>query len=357
MSGEKTEQPTPKRLKEARKKGQVAKSQDLTQAVLFLVAVGVLAGGGSAYVSELRGLMKDIFQPAMLTGKLPDDELLRRTGYAWARGMLPALPLLGAVFIAAAAVNFVQVKALFSLEVIKPTLEKIDPLKGFQNKFFKARTYLELLKTVAKFTILFALAYTSLKSSLRDIVLTARGNPLDAGGVAAHLMFGLLFKAGLTFLALGAADVLLQKRLHLKQLMMSKYEVQKEFKQDEGDPHIKHLRKHLHEQMLANDVAVKVPEADVVVVNPTHIAVAIKYDEGAMNAPVVSAKGQELLAQRIISLARQHGVPIIRQVPLARSLFELEIGREIPEDLYAAVAEVLNWVDALTQQEVEGETA
>src|SRR5262249_45840025 len=172
-----------------------------------------------------------------------------------------------------------------------------------------------------------------------------------------HLMFGLLFKAGLIFLALGAADVLLQKRLHLKSLMMSKYEVQKEFKEDEGDPHIKHLRKHLHEQMLANDVAAKVPEADVVVVNPTHIAVAIEYDESAMNAPAVSAKGQELLAERIIALARQHRVPIIRQVPLARSLFELEVGREIPEDLYAAVAEVLNWVYALSQQQREGETA
>src|SRR5215831_4334019 len=277
MSGEKTEQPTPKRLKEARKKGQVAKSQDLTQAVLFLVAVGVLAAGGSAYVSNLRALMTEIFQPSMLTGKLQDDELLRRTGHAWGRGLLLALPLMGSVFIAAAAVDFLQVKALFSLEVIKPKLEKIDPMKGFQNKFFKAKTYLELLKTIAKLTIIFALVYTSLKSSLPDIVLTARGNPLDAGRVAAHLMFGLLFKAGVIFAALGAADVLLQKRLHLKSLKMSKYEVQKEFKEDEGDPHIKHLRKHLHEQMLANDVAAKVPKADVVVVNPTHIAVEIEY--------------------------------------------------------------------------------
>jgi flagellar biosynthesis protein FlhB len=357
MSGEKTEKPTQKRLKEARKKGQVPKSQDLTQAVLFLVAVGVLGAGGGAYISNLQALMKEIFRPAMLTGNLPDDELLRRTGYAWVRGLLPALPLLGSVFIAAIAVNFVQVKALFSLEVIKPKLEKIDPLKGFQNKFFKARNYLELLKMVVKFAIVFGLAYVSLKSSLHDIVLTARADPLNAGRVAAHMMLGLLFKASLIFLALGAADVLLQKHLHVKSLMMSKYEVQKEFKEDEGDPHMKHLRKHLHEQMLANDIVLKVPEADVVVVNPTHIAVAIEYDEGAMNAPVVSAKGQMLLAQRIIALARQHRVPIIRQVPLARSLFELEIGREIPEDLYAAVAEVLNWVYALSQSEHEEETA
>src|SRR5215472_3074929 len=213
MSGEKTEQPTPKRLREARKKGQVAKSQDLTQAVLFVVAVGVLAAGGSAYVSNLRAVMAEIFQPAVLNGRLPDDEVLSRTGHAWVRGLLPALPLLGSVFIAAAAVDFVQVRALFSLEVIKPKLEKIDPLKGFQNKFFKARTYLELLKTVVKFSVIFAVAYTALMGSLRDVILSVRGDPFSTGRIASSLMFGLLFKAGVIFIVLGAADVLLQKRL------------------------------------------------------------------------------------------------------------------------------------------------
>jgi flagellar biosynthesis protein FlhB len=355
MPGEKTEQPTPKRLKEARKKGQVAKSQDLTQAILFIVAVAVLAAGGSGYISHLRAIMTDLFQPQMLTGKLPEDEVMRRTGSVWASALIPSLPLLGCLFLAAAGVNFLQVKALFSLEVVTPKLEKIDPFKGFQNKFFKARTYLELLKTAAKFTVIFAVAYAALTSSIRDVVLTPRGDPLTAGRLASHLMFGLLFKAGLVLLALGAADVLLQKHLHLKSLMMSKYEVQKEFKEDEGDPQMKHLRRHLHEQVLANDVAAKVPVADVVVINPTHLAVAIEYNEVAMNAPVVSAKGQMLLAQRIVALARQHRVPVIREVPLARSLFELEIGSEIPEDLYAAVAEVLNWVYALSQQERDGE--
>jgi len=270
--------------------------------------------------------------------------------------MVPLLPLLASLFVAAAAMNFVQVKALFSTEVIAPKLEKIDPFKGFQNKFFKARTYLELLKTTIKFGVIAAVAYAALKDSLPDIVLTARGDPLTAGRLASRLMFGLLFKAGLIFLAIGAADVLLQKRLHLKSLMMSKYEVQKEYKEDEGDPHIKHLRKQLHEQMLANDIAAKVPVADVIVINPTHIAVAVEYDEGVMNAPVVSVKGQLLLAQKIIALARQHRVPVVRHVPLARSLFEVEIGKEIPEDLYAAVAEILNWVYTLAQDERGGET-
>jgi flagellar biosynthesis protein FlhB len=355
MSGEKTEKPTPKRLKDARKKGQVAKSQDLTHAVSFLVAVGVLAGGGRAYVAELRALMTGLFQPAMLTGVLPEDELLRQTGYAWGRALLLTMPLLGTLFLVSAAMTFLQVKPLFSVEVIKPKMDKLNPLKGFQNLFFKAKTYLELLKTLVKFTVIFAVAYAAFMGAVHDVVLTVRENPLTAGRLAASLMFGLLFKVSLIFLVLGAADFLLQKRMHLKTLMMSKYEVQKEYKEDEGDPHIKHLRKHLHEEMLANDVTRKVPKADVVVVNPTHLAIAIEYDEAAMNAPVVSAKGKLLMAERIIALAREHHVPILRQVPLAHKLYKVEVGQEIPDDLYAAVAEVLNWVYSLSPGEQRGD--
>src|SRR5262249_36943778 len=152
--------------------------------------------------------------------------------------------------------------------------------------------------------------------------------PLTAGRLALKLMFGLLFKAALVFLVLGAADFLLQKRMHLKTLKMSKYEVQKEYKEDEGDPHIKHLRKQLHEELLSNDVMSKVPAADAVVVNPTHIAVAIEYNEATMNAPIVSAKGKLLMAERIIALAREHRIPIIRQIALAHSLYKVEAGHE-----------------------------
>jgi flagellar biosynthetic protein FlhB len=357
MSGEKTEQPTPKRLKDSRKKGQVAKSNDLTHAMLFLAAVGVLAAGGGAYVSELRVLMKGFFQPSMLTGLLSDDELIRRTGAAWGRALLLMSPLLGVLFVVSAAMTFLQVKPLFSMEVIQPKLEKLNPLKGFQNLFFKARTYLELLKTLVKFAVIFAVAYTAFMGSLHDIILTVRQDPMTAGRLASGLMFSLLLKAGLIFLVLGAADFLLQKCMHLKSLKMSKYEVQKEHKEDEGDPHIKHLRKQLHQELLANDVMNKVPAADAVVVNPTHIAVAIEYDEAVMNAPVVSAKGKLLMAERIIALAREHHVPIVRQIALAHSLYKVEAGTEIPEDLYAAVAEVLNWVYSLSQEEHRGDAS
>jgi flagellar biosynthesis protein FlhB len=356
MSEEKTEQPTPKRLRESRKKGQVAKSQDLTQAVLFLTAVGVLTAGGGAYVLELRAMMTQFFQPAGLTGTLPDDELIRRTGAAWGRSLILMSPLLGALFVVSAGITFLQVKPLFSPEVIKPKMEKLDPLKGFQNLFFKPRTYLELLKTLLKFAIIFSVAYVALMGSLRDVLLTVRQDPLVAGRLASSLMFSLLFRAGIIFLVLGAADLLIQQRIHLKSLKMSKYEVQKEYKEDEGDPHIKHLRKQLHEEVLANDVMKHVPAADAVVVNPTHIAVALKYHEATMNAPVVTAKGKLLMAERIIALAREHHIPVIRQITLARSLYKVDAGSEIPEDLYAAVAEVLNLVYNLSREQAQGDS-
>jgi flagellar biosynthesis protein FlhB len=350
MSGQKTEEPTAKRLREARKKGQVAKSQDLTQAALFMTGAGVLAAGGAAYVAQLRGLMLEFFQPSSLTGTLSADELMRRTGNAWGKALLLLAPLFAALFVAAAAVSFLQVRALFSLEVIKPKFEKLNPIKGFQNLFFKPQTYLELLKTLVKLAVVFAVAYSALTGSMHDVILTARADLHTASRIARSLMFEILFKAGAAFVVLGAADFLLQKHMHKKNLKMSKYEVQKEYKEDEGDPHIKHLRKQLHEQMLANDVMAKVPKAKAVVVNPTHLAIALEYDEAVMNAPIVSAKGQMKLASRIITLARQHRVPVIRQVPLAHSLFKVEIGAEIPEDLYGAVAEILNWVYNLQKE-------
>ncbi len=351
MSGEKTELPTPKRLKDARKKGQVCKSNDLTQAFLFLTAAGVLATVGGTYVSELKKLMIDFFRPEILKGGMTFDEMLRRMGYAWARLLLLSAPLLGSLFLVSAATNFLQVRALFAPEVLKPKLDKLNPLKGFQNIFLKSRTYLELIKNLVKFAVVVALIQHTLHSALRDVVLSARMSVSQSADLAGRLMFSLLFQIGGVFLLLGAADFMIQKKLFIKGLMMSKYEVQKEFKEEEGDPHIKHMRKQVHEEILAESMVENVPKADVVVVNPTHLAVALQYDEQTMNAPKVTAKGQLTMAERIVALAKKNGVPIMRNVGLAQSLYEVEIGRDIPEDLYEAVAEVLNWVYQLAQAE------
>jgi type III secretion YscU/HrpY family protein len=351
MSGEKTEPPTQKRIRDARKKGQVAKSNDLVQSVLFLAAGGALALGGGTYVTVMRQIMVDFFRPDALRGDMPNSQLLTRMGYAWEHALLLLAPMLLALMFISALVTFLQVNVLFSFEVIKPKLEKLNPITGFKNIFLKPRTYLELAKNLVKFTIVLWLAYATVKSALRDLVMSARLDLLETGRLAASLMFQLLFKVGGAFLVIGAADFLIQKRLYLKDLRMSKYDVQREHKEEEGDPRVKRQRKQLHQQILQQGALLRVPRAHAVIVNPTHIAVAIRYEEATMQAPQVTAKGQDAMAQTIIAIARQNQIPVVRNVSLARGLYAVEVDAEIPEQLYEAVAEVLNWIFQLAQAE------
>ena len=350
---EKTEQPTAKRLKEARKKGQIARSNDLTQAFLFLVAAGVLSMAGPAYLAELKSTMIQFFQPSALTGTLPGDAMLQRFGNAALRLLLLSAPLLGALMVGSIAANFVQVRGLITGEAMKPKFEKLNPAQGLKNLFGTAKTYVELAKTLLKFTIIAYLAYGTIRSAAHDVVLSARLNLTEIAALGGSLLFILLFKVAGVFLVFGGADYLIQHKMLLKQLMMSKEEVTREYKQDEGDPHIKHQRRHLHKQMLSENISANVRKAKVVVVNPTHLAIAVSYDENSMQAPVVAAKGQLEMAKRILGYAREYGVPILRNVPLAHSLYAIETEAEIPEDLYEAVAEVLNWVYQLAHMEEE----
>jgi flagellar biosynthetic protein FlhB len=351
MSGEKTEPPTPKRLKDARKKGQVCKSNDLTQAFLFMTGAAVLSAGGGYYVKELAKMLTDFFQPGLLTGNLSEEVLLHQWGQAWLRFLLLLAPLFGALVVVSAAVLWAQVQTLFAFEILTPKLDKLNPIQGFQNLFFKAKTYIEAVKNLLKFAVVLFLVYKSLMESMRDVILSARMSIPHTAQLTADLMFGMMYKVGGAFVILGVVDYWFQKKEYMKGLKMSKYEVEKEFKQDEGDPHIKHQRRALHEEMLHEAAIEHVPKSNVVVVNPTHLAIAMKYDEKTMQAPQVTAKGQNRMAQTIIQIAKENKVPIMRNVPLAHSLFELEVGRDIPEDLYEAVAEVLNWVYQLSQQE------
>jgi flagellar biosynthetic protein FlhB len=351
MAGDKSEQPTPKRMNEARKKGQVFKSRDFIQSLLFITAAAVVAAGGPTYFTELSDLMKQFFQPDMMRGDMPMNAMLSRMGFAWSKFLVLSAPLLGALVVAAVAANFVQVKALFAAEIIKPKFEKLNPLAGFKNIFFSSRTYIELVKNLIKFGVIFWVLYSSIKGSMRDIIPIASMRLDQTASLAGSLISGLLYKVGLVFLILGGADYMIQKKLHMKNMMMSKEEVKQEYKEQEGDPHVKHMRKHLFEQLMHESVAHNVPKATAVIANPTHLAVALRYDEAAMQAPTVTAKGQDSMALRIIDIAKQHKVPVVRNIGLAHTLFDLEIGHEIPEDMYEAVAEILNFVYQLAATE------
>ena len=350
MPGEKTEQPTHKKIKDSRKKGQVFKSQDLTQAATFFAAAGILAAGGGMVAQQLRQLMAEFLRPELMRSSGEADVLLGYIGVAFGRLLLITAPIMLALAMLAAMSVFLQVQPLFSAEIVQPKFEKLNPVTGFQNIFFKPKTYIELLKNLLKFAIVLALAYFFLQSSLRQVMPSGRLDIPALSGLAGELISGFLLRAGVVFLLIGGADFLLQKKLYLKNLMMSKEDIKQEHKQEEGDPHVKQMRKHLAQQMVLGGAMVKVPKADVVVVNPTHIAIALKYDETEMNAPQVVAKGREELAAKIRGLAEEHRVPIVQNVPLARSLYAVDLDSEIPEDLYPAVAEILNWVAQLRKE-------
>ncbi len=347
----KTEQPTPKKLRDARKKGDVFKSNDLTHAFLFLTAATVMSLGGALFVSQWRAFAADSFDPHNLARSFESGALLERTGAYLAKFFLLLLPLFGSLAVIAAAANFLQVRALFAAEVISPKFERLDPVAGFRKMFFESRSYIEFAKTIAKLFLILWLAYLVLHSMFQDIMLSGRLQVNQIGGLAAHAIAILLFAIGGAFLLFGGADYFLQRKLYMKKLMMSKDEVRREHKQEEGDPHIRNRRRQIHREILTQNVFDRVPKATVVVVNPTHLAVALLYNEANMEAPEITAKGQEQLAQTMMELARKHSVPIVRNVAVARSLFRLDVDTQIPEELFDAVAEILNWVYDLTQRE------
>ncbi len=342
--GEKTEQPTPKKIRDARKKGQVAKSQDLNTAVLFLVVFIVLIitmGRNSEILQEsMRGYFARAFETAPMTPEAANAMMLEGI-----RVMFRVIgPFLAAGFIVALFVSFVQVGALFTMQPMKPELSKLDPIKGFKNKFFSAQTYIEFFKSLLKMIVVGGLLYFVVKRALGDVSLTVRQPVESSMALTKKLLTSLGTKTGFLLILLGAVDVFIQRWQHTKKLKMSKDEVKREHKESEGDPQYKGQRKRMHQDILAHSSVESVKSADVVVTNPTHIAVAIRYKKDEMGAPQVAAKGERLIAQQIIEIAKKYKIPIMRNIPLAHALNELEEGDEIPEDLYTAVAEVLNWV-------------
>jgi flagellar biosynthetic protein FlhB len=349
-SGEKTEQPTDKRLRDARKKGQVAKSQDLTSALLLVTASAVLALVGSQIGLQLSEAMRSGLIRATSNPILDQAAAVRLLWLAITTMALALAPLLMALFAISLLVSYLQVGPIFSFEPVKPDLKKLNPAEGFKQKFLKARPYLELLKTVIKMTVSGVVIIAAIWSSRADIVLLSTQKVNHVASFAARIVFQIGWKVALAFLILGVADRFLQKFLHLKELKMSKQEVKDEYKETEGNPLFKSARRRIYLELLQQSMLAAVKKADVVVVNPTHVAVALKYDRTEMDAPIVVAKGAELMAAQIRRLAREANVPTLRDVPLARALYDIEIDASIPEELYEAVAEVLRWVYQLADE-------
>jgi flagellar biosynthetic protein FlhB len=262
-------------------------------------------------------------------------------------------PLFGCLLIIAALVNYLQIGSIFSTEPLKPNPNKMNPAENFKQKFLKPRPYIELAKTIIKMLIACAVVGLTLWDARADVVKLTTQPPLVAVYYVGSLLFQIGLRIGLAYIIMGGLDYFLQKFLHRKDLMMSKHEVREEYKETEGNPLIKHKRRQIHREIIAQAMMAAVKRANVVVTNPTHLAIALRYDKSEMSAPIIVAKGADLMAAQIREIAEEANVPIMRDVPLARALYELEIDDEIPEELYESVAVVLRWVYQLAEERGE----
>ena len=336
---EKTEEPTPKKLRDARKKGDVAVSRDANSALTYLAGIslifltaGAMAAGFRDFWGETIELIgQESFGPELWPAVL--GRTIRLTFRLLAPVVFP-IALFGIL------VSFAQVGVLFSAESMKPSLNKLNPLNQLKN-IFSAKGLFEFAKSVLKIGTVFLLGYLAVKGSLS--MLLALGHlPAEATlAVGSRVARTFLWTVGMVFVGIAALDFGFQRFQWKKKLKMSKDEVKREYKESEGDPHIKQERKQIHHEIINQDVERAVGTADAVVVNPTHFAVCVEYKKGQMAAPKVTAKGQELLARRIIKLAKKRDVPIVRDRRLARALFEVDVDSHVPRELYDAVAEVL----------------
>ncbi|MDD4802269.1 MAG: flagellar biosynthesis protein FlhB [Syntrophomonas sp.] len=342
-SGEKTETATPRRREEARKKGQVFKSTDLNAAVILIAGstVGILSFGYMTANLEQFTILylldrtqidfdnayayKLLYESVILIGKM-------------------VFPILLTSFITALAITYLQVGALFSTEVLTPKIERLNPVEGFK-KIFSKRSFMELTKSLLKIGLTSYIVYTVLRKYLYVFPRFVDMDIIASMVICGSIILEIALKVGVFFVVIGVIDYIFQWFEHEKSLKMSKYDVKQEYKQVEGDPQIKSKQRQIQREVAMRRMMAEVPTADVVITNPTHFAVALRYQAESMDAPTIIAKGQDFLALKIREIAELNKVTVVENPPLARTLFyTTELGQIVPEDLYQAVAEVLAFV-------------
>ncbi|MFP4465920.1 MAG: flagellar biosynthesis protein FlhB [Candidatus Goldiibacteriota bacterium] len=338
----KTEKATPKKKDEARKKGQVAKSMEVNSMLNVLMGFVVLMIAGTYMLHGMKDLA-GFFWGNVLTYDISMESMKNFIFEVIIKTLLIMLPVFIVLFITGIASNILQVGFKITWEPIKPKISNINPVKGLK-RIFSRRTLFELVKAIMKVTVIGYLFYTTVKKMFDEIFLT----PLME--IEMYLMFAastalaLGLKVVAAFVVFALIDYLFQKWQFEDNLKMSKQEVKDEMKQLEGDPMVKSRIKNIQREMARQRMISEIPGADVVITNPTHIAVALKYEENGEKAPMIVAKGVNLMAEKIKTLARENQIVIMENPPLARELVKYEVGWEIPPELFQAVAEVLAYV-------------
>lgn len=350
---ERTEPASQKRLDDAREKGQVPRSPELSTFAVLLAGGGAMVGLGSGLMQGLERMMTATLTLDRAVAFRP-ELMLERFQAAAIEMFITFAPYLGIVTLAALAAPMLVSGWLFTFEAVAPQFSRLSPVAGL-GRMFSVRSLIELGKAIAKATLIGTIAYLVIEGQIDPILGLANE---DSRPAILHLgsLLGIAFFSVVGALALVVAiDVPFQIWQHQKQFRMTKEEQKQEYRESEGDPQIKGRIRQLQREQARRRMMSEVPKADVVVTNPTHFAVALRYSERSNRAPVVVAKGSSMVAERIIELARENDVPVLRAPPLARALHEYgDLGREIPAALYTAVAEVLAYVYQLSRYRVEG---
>ncbi|WP_141500764.1 flagellar biosynthesis protein FlhB [Paenibacillus luteus] len=343
FSQEKTEQATPKKRDEARKKGQIARSSDLPGSfILMFVFMGFIMLG-DYYKNKIMMLFSSLFEEWLLM-EVTTGNIMELFNEIAMELLLFLLPIFAITILIGILGNVIQFGFLLTGDPLKMKLSKLNPINGFK-QIFSAKTIVEFLKSVLKLLIIGVLVYSAISSEWQRILVLASLPIQQIFSFTAGLTVKLGIEIGAVLTALALADYFYQRYEHNKSLKMSKQDIKDEYKKSEGDPIIKGKIRERQRRMALQRMMQEVPKADVIITNPTHFAIALKYDATKMEAPKIIAKGMDHVALRIKEIAKENGVVTMENKPLARALYErAEIGDVIPPDLFQAVAEVLAYV-------------
>ncbi|MCH8806074.1 MAG: flagellar biosynthesis protein FlhB [Planctomycetes bacterium] len=339
-AGEKTEQPTPRKIREAREQGQVPRSTDLTATLGLLGGIVLLKLLGLGIFQTMLGLTRGIGEPSDITGGSLKIWISKAAdGAIWI-----TIPFLALLVLCTGLGALVQSRPVFAWKKLTPSLDKLNPIKGFK-KLFSVDSLTRLGMGLVKMGIIGSVAYYTIRTMIGSVLGAGALPVIRVFDLACDVIFTLAMRMLLALLILALIDYLYQRWRLMKNLRMTKQEVKDELKRMEGDPLMKQRRLQIQAKLAMQRIGVDVPQADVVVSNPTEFAVAIKYDEATMAAPRLTAKGADFLALRIRQVAQLHGIPIVQRPPLARAIYaSVDVGHEVPPEFYKAVAEVLAYV-------------
>jgi len=350
---DKTEEPTEHKLQEARKKGQIFKSQEVVSTLMLLITAGVLMGLGGWMFGSLADFTRNTWGDLTANSEFKSRDVQLDMMWIVIAFLKVLAPLLGGAFVVAILANIAQIKFLFSTESMQPKLSKINPIQGFK-RILSAKSLMELAKQIAKLTVIGWIVYKVLGEAIPSLVNLQHNDITDTVVLTRSICIEIIKKVLVGMTVIAGVDYIFQKKQYMKEMKMSMQELKDEYKDTEGNPQVKGKIRQLMRQASQQRMMEGAANANAVVTNPTHLAVAIKYEAGVDPAPTVVAKGERMVAVQIKLVAEENDIPIIENVELARAVFgACEVGQAIPPELYKGVAEVLAYIYKLKKKRMQ----